>query len=79
MREKHAVRLGDSGSLWLEDEGMLLLNRTITDMDIIDMYHRLRKIEDSFKITKAELDARPIFFSRRDRLDGTSASSVCSW
>ena len=79
MREKHAARLGDIGSLWLEDEGMLLLNRIVTDMDIIDMYRRLRKIEESFKITKAELGARPIFFSRRDRLDGTSASSACSW
>ena len=68
--ERHAARLGDNGSLWLEDEGMLLLNRTVTDMDIIDMYRGLWKIEESFKITKSELDARPIYLSRRDRIEG---------
>ena len=68
--EGHAARLGESGSLWLEDEGMLLLNRTVTDMDIIDMYRGLWKIEESFKITKSEFDARPVYLSRRDRIEG---------
>ena len=56
MREKHAVRLEDCGSLWLEDEGMLFLNRTVTDMDIINMHHRLR--EDRGELQDNQVRAR---------------------
>lgn len=49
---------------------MLLLNRSVSDMDIIDMYRGLWRIEESFRITKSEFDARPIYLSRRDRIEG---------
>ena len=35
---------------------------------IIDMYRGLWKIEESFRITKSELEARPVFVSREDHI-----------
>ena len=58
----------DGKSRWLKDEGMLQLNRTVTPRDIIDMYHGLWKIEQTFRVTKSELDARPVYVSRKDRI-----------
>ncbi|MGI6432405.1 MAG: IS1634 family transposase [Sphaerochaetaceae bacterium] len=37
------------------------LNRPVTDQDIVEMYRGLWKIEESFKITKTHLRARPVF------------------
>lgn len=37
------------------------LNKTVTDQDIVEMYRGLWKIEESFKITKTYLKARPVF------------------
>ena len=37
------------------------LNRVVTDQDIVEMYRGLWKIEESFKITKSHLQARPVF------------------
>ena len=37
------------------------LNRIVTDQDIVEMYRGLWKIEESFKITKSHLQARPVF------------------
>ncbi len=53
---------------WLKEEGMLQLNRPIGPLDIITMYHGLWKIEQSFRVTKSELDARPVFLSLEDRI-----------
>ena len=55
-------------SRWLKKEGMLQLNRIVTAQDIIDMYHGLWKIEQTFRVTKSELDARPVYVSRKDRI-----------
>lgn len=44
------------------------LNRPVSDQDIIDMYQGLWKIEESFKITKSYLQARPIFVRRHDSI-----------
>ena len=38
------------------------------DGKIIDIYRGLWRIEDSFSVTKGELDARPVFVSRKDRI-----------
>jgi transposase len=38
------------------------------DGKIIDLYRGLWRIEDSFKVTKSDLDARPIHLSRADRI-----------
>jgi len=39
-----------------------------SDSQIIDLYRGLWRIEDSFAVTKDELEARPIFLSREDRI-----------
>lgn len=61
---------GDFGkkNRWLEKEGRFQLNRMVTPLDIIDMYRGLWKIEESFRVTKTELQARPVYVSREDRI-----------
>lgn len=41
----------------------------MSDNEIIDAYHGLSKIEESFKITKSNLKARPVYLSRKDRIE----------
>jgi transposase len=38
------------------------------DGQIIDIYRGLWRIEDSFRVTKSELETRPVFLSREDRI-----------
>ncbi|HKM05925.1 MAG TPA: transposase, partial [Sphaerochaeta sp.] len=61
---------GDFGkeNRWLEKEGRFQLNRVVTPLEIIDMYRGLWKIEESFRVTKTELQARPVYVSREDRI-----------
>lgn len=40
-----------------------------SDDNIIEIYRDLWKIEESFKITKSNLDARPIYLTRRDHIN----------
>ncbi len=44
------------------------LNRTVSDQDIIDMYRGLWKIEESFKVTKSYLKARPVFVRTKESI-----------
>lgn len=39
------------------------------DGEVIDAYRGLWKIEETFKITKTELKARPVYLSRKDRIE----------
>jgi len=39
-----------------------------TDDEVIDIYRGLWKIEESFKITKSDFEARPVYLSREDRI-----------
>jgi hypothetical protein len=39
-----------------------------SDGQVIDMYRGLWRIEDSFRVTKSELEARPVYLSREDRI-----------
>ena len=39
-----------------------------SDDNIINIYRGLWRIEDSFKVTKSDLDARPVHLSRHDRI-----------
>lgn len=41
-----------------------------SDCEIIDMYRGLWKIEESFRITKSELESRPVFVSRKEHIEG---------
>lgn len=40
-----------------------------TDDEIIDIYRGLWRIEETFKVTKSELDARPVYVSRKDHIE----------
>lgn len=40
-----------------------------TDERIIEIYRGLWRIEESFKITKSNLDARPVYLTRRDHIN----------
>ena len=44
------------------------LNRKVTDDDIVDMYGGLWRIEETFKVSKSVLDARPVFVSTQDHI-----------
>lgn len=44
------------------------LNRRVSDQDIIEMYRGLWKIEESFKVTKSYLEARPVFVRKQDSI-----------
>lgn len=39
-----------------------------SDDRIIDIYRGLWRIEESFKITKSDLESRPVYLSREDRI-----------
>ena len=40
------------------------------ERDIYDTYHNLWRIEESFKIMKSDLDARPVFLQKKDAIQG---------
>ncbi|HBC97625.1 MAG TPA: IS1634 family transposase [Clostridium sp.] len=42
----------------------------MTDLDIYNTYHNLWRIEESFKIMKSDLDARPVFAQKEDTIKG---------
>ena len=42
----------------------------MNDMDIYKTYHNLWRIEESFKIMKSDLDARPVFLQKEDSIKG---------
>lgn len=44
-------------------------NLNITDEKIIDFYHKLWKVEASFRMSKSDLRARPIFHHKRDSIE----------
>lgn len=40
-----------------------------SDERIVELYHGLWKIEESFKITKSNLDAKPVYLTRKDHIN----------
>ena len=40
-----------------------------TSDSIIEMYRGLWRIEESFRVTKSDLEARPVYVSRKDHID----------
>lgn len=40
-----------------------------TDNEIIDIYRELWRIEETFKITKSELETRPVYVSRKEHIE----------
>lgn len=59
---------GDWVSKWDSKTMQLKLNKVINSHDIIDMYRGLWQIEECFKITKSELDLRPVYVSKKDHI-----------
>ena len=54
---------------WHSKEGLLEMNRVVTDLDIVDMYRGLWQIEQSFRITKSILKARPVFVHKEGSIE----------
>ena len=42
----------------------------MSDQEIYKAYHNLRRIEESFRIMKSELDARPVYLQREETITG---------
>jgi transposase len=40
----------------------------MAESDIIDTYRGLWEIEETFKVTKGTIEARPVYVSRKDRI-----------
>lgn len=53
--------LGKGQRFRYNDDGFFELDRPVSDSDILDMYSGLWKIEETFKVTKSDLNARPVF------------------
>jgi len=43
---------------------------TMPDIDMYNTYHNLWRIEESFKIMKSDLDARPVFLQKEETIKG---------
>lgn len=58
-------------SLELAGYNMLVTSETsMTDKDIYEAYHNLWRIEESFRIMKSQLDARPVYLQKEDTIVG---------
>ncbi len=42
----------------------------MNDKDIYDAYHNLWRIEESFRVMKSELDARPVYLQKEESIKG---------
>lgn len=40
-----------------------------SDTEILEIYHSLFQIEDAFRVTKSDLQSRPVYLSRKDRIE----------
>lgn len=50
---------------------LLITSETeMDDLDIYNTYHNLWRIEESFKIMKSDLDAKPVFLQKEDTIKG---------
>lgn len=57
--------------LRLAGYNMLVTSETKTKSEnIYNVYHRLWRIEETFRTLKSELDARPVYLQRRDSIYG---------
>lgn len=44
------------------------VNKELSDLDIVDMYHGLWRIEETFKVTKSDLKSRPVYAWTNSRI-----------
>ena len=58
-------------SLELAGYNMLVTSEiSMSDKDIYNAYHNLWRIEESFRIMKSQLDARPVYLQKKDTITG---------
>ena len=58
-------------SLELAGYNMLVTSELkMSDKDVYDAYHNLWRIEESFRIMKSQLDARPVYLQKEDTITG---------
>ena len=58
-------------SLDLAGYNMLVTSEiSMSDKDVYDAYHNLWRIEESFRIMKSQLDARPVYLHKEDTIIG---------
>ena len=58
-------------SLELAGYNMLVTSEiSMSDKDIYEAYHNLWRIEESFRIMKSQLDARPVYLQKKDTIIG---------
>ena len=58
-------------SLELAGYNMLVTSEiSMKDKDVYNAYHNLWRIEESFRIMKSQLDARPVYLQKRDTIVG---------
>jgi len=50
-------------------DGYFQLNKKVKSYDIVKMYRGLWEIEETFKITKSNLELRPVYHSKRRRIE----------
>lgn len=65
-------------SRWHPDDNWLELNKPVSDLDIIDIYRGLWQIEDTFKITKSILKARPVYVHNEESIEAHFLSCFVS-
>ena len=63
---------------WHPADNFLELDHPVSDMDIIDIYRGLWQIEDSFRITKSILRARPVFVHNESSIEAHFLSCFVS-
>lgn len=72
--EKATVRINQEAidnDLMLAGYNLLVTSEVnMTDQDMYSIYHNLWRIEESFKIMKSDLDARPVFLQKTDSIKG---------
>lgn len=70
-RDPDAVR-------WHSQDGFFEMNRVVSDLDIVDMYRGLWQIEQSFRITKSILKARPVYVHNKESIEAHFLSCFVS-
>ena len=63
---------------WHPDDNWLELNKVVSDLDIIDIYRGLWQIEDTFRITKSILKARPVYVHNEESIEAHFLSCFVS-
>jgi transposase len=66
--EKEEKIDGSWVSSWDSNTMQLKLNKIVDSHAIIDMYRGLWQIEECFRITKSDLDLRPVYVSKKDHI-----------